>query len=358
MQTGSKDTIAAGNFSVAVLQRRVLKRSNVSLFMTNKQVMGTGADSSYHSHLYNRVAGAEFNLASVDNNWTGKAFYHQSFHPGPRGNRFSASAMIHYDTRQFSAGWNQSYVGGNYMAEMGFVRRKGYHQINPTIGYRFYPASSRIANHGPKLKIDMFFEPDLALTDREVELSYSLTWMDRSTLSLDVEEGYVRLLEPFDPTNSGGMMIPAGEEFNWTEVALTYQSNQRQLFTYQLSGRYGGFFNGTRLSFDTDLNYRVQPYGSISLATSYNRILLPEPFASMDLVLVGPRLDLTFTKNLFLTTYVQYNNQIDNVNVNMRFQWRFAPVSDLFIVYTENAFPERLRTKDRGIVIKLSYWIN
>jgi hypothetical protein len=358
MQTGSKDTIAASNFSVAVLQRKILKRSNVGFFMTNKQVLGTGEDSSYHSYLYNRVAGAEFNLASADNKWNGKAFYHQSFHPGPEGNRFSTSAMILYETQQFTAGWNQSYVGGNYLAEMGFVRRTGYHHTNPSVGYKFYPVSEWIANHGPTLKTDLFFESDLSLTDREIELGYSLTWMDRSSILVDLKEGYLRLLEPFDPTNTGGAVIPAGEEFNWTEVEVKYQSNLRWLFTFMLSGRYGGFFNGTRLSFDADLNYRVQPYGSLSLVTSYNRILLPEPYTSMDLVLVGPRLDITFTDHLFFTTFVQYNNQIDNMNVNMRFQWRFAPVSDLFIVYTENAYPERLVTKDRGIVVKLSYWIN
>ncbi len=31
---------------------------------------------------------------------------------------------------------------------------------------------------------------------------------------------------------------------------------------------------------------------------------------------------------------------------------------DLFIVYTENAYPENLYSKNRGLVIKLSYWIN
>jgi hypothetical protein len=341
-----------------VIQRRVLKRSNLGFFFTNKQVLGTQEDSSYHSYLYNRVAGAEFNLASADNRWTGKAFYHRSFHPGPEGNRSSAAAMILYETQQFRAGWNQSYVGGNYLAEMGFVRRTAYHQSTPTIGYKFYPVSKRIANHGPDLSVELFFEPDLTLTDREIDLSYSLTWMDRSTISLDLEEGYLRLLEPFDPTHTGGALIPAGEEFEWKEVALNYTSNQRQLFTYMLEARYGGFFNGTRLSLETEMSFRVQPYGSLSLTGSYHRIRLPEPYASADLLLVGPRLDVTFTDKLFFTTFVQYNNQIDNVNVNMRFQWRFAPVSDLFIVYTENAFPEHLQAKDRGIVLKLSYWIN
>jgi hypothetical protein len=94
------------------------------------------------------------------------------------------------------------------------------------------------------------------------------------------------------------------------------------------------------------------------MEASYYKIMLPEPYTSADFVLVGPRLDITFTDKLFLTTFFQYNNQIDNINVNMRFQWRFAPVSDLFIVYTENAYPENFYSKNRGLVIKLSYWIN
>lgn len=358
MQTGKSDTIAANNFSVAVLQRKILSRSNFSLFMTNKQAISPDSDSSYPSNLYNRVAGAEFNFASADNNLTGKAYYHHSFSPDPGGNRFSTSSMISYEKQQFMASWGQSYVGGDYLAEMGFVRRKGYHHSSPAIGYKFYPVSERIANHGPVVMVDIYFEPDFSLTDREIELGYSLTWLDGSSINLDLEEGYVKLSEPFDPTNTGGKMIPAGSEFNWTEVALNYQSNQRQLFTYRLEGRYGGFYNGKRLSLNSDLNYRVQPYGSLSLVTSLARIMLPENYTSADLILIGPRLDLTFTENLFFTTFVQYNNQIDNVNVNMRFQWRFAPVSDLYIVYTENAYPTALRTKNRGIVVKFSYWIN
>ncbi len=358
MQTGVKEQNSADNFSVAVLQRKVFSRSNVAVFMTNKQVVTAPDDTAYNAYSFNRVAGAEFNFASADNNWTGKTFFHQSFTPGPEGNRFSTAAMIHYNTQQFSAGWNQSYVGGNYLAEMGFVRRKGYHQATPNIGYQFYPMSKSIANHGPEVTVDLFFDPDLSMTDREIDLSYSLTWIDRSRISVELEEGYVKLFEPFDPTNTGGEMLPSGSEFNWTELALTYQSNQRQLFTYQLQGRYGGFFNGTRKSLNSELNYRVQPYGSLSLITSFNRIELPDPYTSADLVLIGPRLDITFTEALFFTTFIQFNNQVDNLNMNMRLQWRFAPVSDLFIVYTENSYPKGLLTKNRGIVLKLSYWLN
>ena len=55
---------------------------------------------------------------------------------------------------------------------------------------------------------------------------------------------------------------------------------------------------------------------------------------------------------------MQINNQTDNTLLNTRLQWRYAPVSDLFVVYQENYFPGSLRSKNRALVVKLSYWLN
>ncbi|MFZ6001861.1 MAG: hypothetical protein ACOYW3_15220, partial [Bacteroidota bacterium] len=64
------------------------------------------------------------------------------------------------------------------------------------------------------------------------------------------------------------------------------------------------------------------------------------------------------TDKIFLTTYVQYNNLLDNVNLNARFQWRYKPASDFFIVYTENYFSETFAAKNKALVFKLTYWLN
>ncbi len=94
MQTAVKDLSPADNFSVAVLQRKILSRSNVGVFMTNKQVLATPDDTDYSGYDFNRVAGTEFNFASADNNWTGKVFYHHSFSPGSGNNRSTAGGLI------------------------------------------------------------------------------------------------------------------------------------------------------------------------------------------------------------------------------------------------------------------------
>ncbi len=358
MQTGIKDTLSADNFAVAAFQRQLFSRSNITGFLVNKQVVATPGDSVTNTSRYNRVLGAEYNLASADNRWVGKFFFHKSFYEGSSGNSGVFSGSIKYSTEIFMVSLDQNYVGEDYLAEVGYVRRRGIFQTKSSAAYKFFPSSSKLANHGPLIDMELFTDAGFSITDLEIQLGYQVSWLNRSRLSVDLERGYVKLLEPFDPTNSGGLELPAGSEFDWLELAIQYGSDSRSLFTYELNTRYGGFYNGTRLSLAAEAAYRVQPFGSLAVAGSFNRVKLPAPYNSADLILIGPKLDITFTKKLFLTTFVQYNNQIDNINTNIRFQWRFAPVSDLYIVYTDNTWPENLTSKNRGLVLKVSYWFN
>jgi hypothetical protein len=358
IQTGEKDDKPASNYLAAAIQRSVFSRSNVSAFLINKQVTDVRNDTSFSGNRFNRIAGLEYNLASNDNRWTGKVFYHQSFLNRSTIKDAAMAANITFASQYLTATLNQSLVGTGYIAETGYIRRRGYYEINPVIHYKFFPDSKIIINHGPGVKADMFFDPSLSLTDRETQLSYSIEWINKSTASIDFKETYIKLQGPFDPTNTGGLQLDKNEEFHWNEVGASYSSDPRNLFNVSLTGHIGGYYNGRRWTVNGEINYRVQPYGSLAMVTTYNNISLPSPYSSAELLLIGPRLDFTFTDKLFFTSFIQYNNQIDNLNLNLRFQWRFAPVSDLFIVYTENSFPAGYDIKNRGLVVKLSYWFN
>lgn len=358
IQTGETENVHASNYLVAAVQRSVFGRSNVSAFFINKQVLNAQEDTSYTGNMFNRVGGVEYNLASPDNRWTGKAFYHQSFQNSMTLKDAAMAANLRYSSQYLTASINQTIVGSGFIAETGYIRRRGYYQLNPAFLYKFFPDSRIIINHGPGIKLDLFFTPYLSLTDRETQLYYRVEFQNNSTLLVDIKENYIRLQAPYDPTNTGGTQFSTGDDFNWNEAGISYMFDPRKLLNGTLSTRYGGYYTGTRLTLNGEINYRVQPYGSLALVTTYNSINLPAPYNSAELLLIGPKLDFTFTDKLFFTSFIQYNNQIDNLNLNLRFQWRFAPVSDLFIVYTENSFPADYNIKNRGLVVKLSYWFN
>ena len=357
MQTNGNEETPATNFTVATLQRKVLTRSSLSIFIVNKESDLQG-NANGGENSYNRVGGIDFNLASADNLWTGKTFFHQAIYKNAGANAFAAATSIKYNNGTVSGQMGYSVVGTDFQADVGFIKRTGFHQFGPHLEYKFYPNKGKILNHGPTFKFDNVFDEDLKPMDRELELKYIINYIDRSKLSAELERGFVKLLEPFDPTNTGGDTLASGSAYNWNEFSMKYESDARKTINFTSNIRYGGYYNGNKFSFNGEINYRVQPYVNLSISTTYDKIDLPKPFKSMAFLLIGPRLDLTFTNKLFLTTFVQFNDQADNVNLNLRFQWRFAPVSDLFIVYTNNAYPADFRTKDKALVAKISYWFN
>lgn len=355
MQTGLENNIPASNFTVGVFQQQIFARSNISFFLVNKQV----TKQSYQTvNDYNRVAGFDMNLASADSRWTGKLFYHQSLYKHKIEDAFTLSGRVLYDTPKLALSLSQSYIGEDYLAEVGFVRRTGLFKFNSTARYKFFPKSSKIANHGPGVEWELFYDKHFSQTDRIISAQYNFTWLDRSNLAFTFDHIFIKLLQDFDPTNSKGVPLLADSEHSWSSANIKYTSNSRSLFNYSIQVGYGGFFNGNRFELASELSYRVQPFGYLGVISSFNKIDLPSPHASADYYLIGPKLDVTFTDKIFLTTFTQYNNQIDNININMRFQWRFAPGSDFFVVYTQNAIPENFYVKNRGLVAKLSYWFN
>lgn len=357
MQTGSKGIVPAGNYFVSVLQQQVFSRSSISAFMINKQMTGNIA-GEYTGLKYNRVAGLEYNLASPDNRWTGKAFWHQSFYKGSSADAAAASANLNFSTRYVRASMTTSWVGADYISEVGYIRRRGYYEVNPNVRYTMFPEKGIVLSHGPSLGLSALFNTDFDPTDRQTSVGYSIGFRNRSQVNMDLTEYYVLLANPFDPTNTGGIPLEAGSSYEWKDAEMGYSSDSRKLFMYSARAGYGSYYNGTRWSASGTVGYRFQPFGSIELTANYNSIDQPEPYNSANLVLLSPKLDITFSDKLFLTTFVQYNDQVDNLNTNIRFQWRFAPVSDLFIVYTQNSFTEDFSVKNRGLVVKISYWFN
>jgi len=55
---------------------------------------------------------------------------------------------------------------------------------------------------------------------------------------------------------------------------------------------------------------------------------------------------------------VQYSTQQDSFGVNSRLQWRFAPLSDLYLVYNDNYFTDRFSPRYRSLTLKVTYWLN
>ena len=364
MQTKSMDEtgLPAQNFAVLALQRRVFSRSNIRFMFVNKQSVNYSPLENPGKptfNLYNRNVGLEYNLASSNNRWVGKSMFLKSFSPQKNSDDLVHAANLQYTTKKWLLSWQHESVGENYTAEVGYVPRTDYFKINPKLNYLFFPKAGKVLNHGPVFSSTYFFNRSFKTTDNESMLGYKFTQRSQSVFEVWASNNYIRLQRPFDPVNTGKGSLATGTEYVWKAGGFNYASKPQKMYTYSLSGQYGGYFaDGNRLNLAGDLGYRFQPYVNIAMSTSYNHIVLPQPWGVTNFWLVGPRTDFTFSNKLFFTTFVQYNNQQKNINLNTRFQWRYKPASDLFLVFTDNYYPSPFAVRNRALVLKFTYWWN
>jgi hypothetical protein len=369
------------NYSVAVVQRRVFSRSYVSAFFLNKQSLGLArydSAASYHAdliyptpgqgkgydlHTYNRVFGLDFTLLTTSNRWMGKTFYHRSVDAFHTHKNYSYGAQVEYNVRTVGVRFTHQGVGEHFRAETGYVPGLNIYPgfLNNTLRVRttFYPKKGKIISWSPSLEGNLNLLPGGSLTDHSAVLGYLANFRNQSILKAELRDWYQRLPADFNPiAPKGEAMLLKGQTFRWREYEVQFTGDPRKRFGYTLGTGGGGFYNGQRRSVFGELVYRYQPYGSFTLGFNYTAIGLPEGYGKANFLLVSPKLDITFTPTLYFTTFLQYNSRFDNVNLNARFQWRYKPVSDIFIVYTENYFPESFASKNRALVLKISYWLN
>lgn len=369
MQTGKEENngLPSYNYSVLTLQQKVFERSNVSFLFVNKQTFDDEAEYNTADFTeYNRSVGTDFNLATANNRWNGKAFFHHTFEEDQQRDAYATGLELNYSDLRWSSRVFSQIVGEGFNPESGFVRRTDIRQLATTTRYSWYPATGGVQSHGPGFDFDLVGNSTYGFLDWDYNFLYDIRWRSTARFSMRLRQQYTYLFDPFDPSGSDGLELPADTEYTNKQIIASYVSNQRKKFFFELRTRSGEYFNGHRLNLAGSFGYRYQPFGFTSIDFTFNRILLPAPYTTGNLILVGPRFDFTFTKSVFFTTFVQYNSQIDNLNINSRLQWRFKPVSDIFLVYTDNyfAYNEGSRfiqfggPRVRALTFKITYWLN
>ncbi len=362
MQTAEdiKNEIPTVNNSVITMQQKLFSRSNISFMLINKQATKNYAFLS-NEDKYNRVIGIDYNLASQDNSWVGKYFFHKSFSPTVKNDDYAAGFTTEYNNRNYNFRAGAVYVADNFRSDLGFIRRTDIFKITPQIERRFWPKKGKVQRYNLSITPIFIWRPKLnfELSDYLIRTEFGANFTDNSEFNLSISNRLTRLYDSFEPTGvDNAIPLPANKNYYYTSVEANFRSDRRKAFSYSVNPSYGGFFNGKKLTVEANLNLRLQPFFSSSIQLNYDKIDLPKPYTSTSIWLIGPRADVTFTKSMFWTTLIQYSTQRQNFSVNTRLQWRFAPLSDLFVVYNDNYFTNPFSPRFRTLNLKLTYWLN
>ena len=352
--------IPSNNNTMLVLQRKMFSRSNIGIFFLNRE---TFEDYEFlgPEDRYNRVVGIDYNLQTANNRWVGRFYAHRSFQPMDNKGNYSASANLAFNSRYWNLQSDVVYIDDDFRSDLGFIRRTDI--VKPTVRAErvFWPTSNVINNHRIGIFANSIFRPtlDYQKTDRFVRAGWEALFQGLAEVEVEYFNQYIYLTEPFDPTDTeGGVPLPGETGYTFDSAGIEYRSNRAQVFSYSFDTSYGEFFNGKRFSVGGQAVLLIQPKVQLRINLNYDGIRLPDPYPDADLWLLSPGFDITFSKSIFWSTLVQYSNQRDNLGINSRLQWRFAPLSDLFLVYNDNYFIDGFAPRFRSINLKVTYWLN
>jgi Domain of unknown function (DUF5916)/Carbohydrate family 9 binding domain-like len=342
----------ANNFSVVRLQREV-GRSNFGAMFVARQ--GVGAHAAAED--YSRAYGLDLGWQATTN---GRlfAFIARTDSPAVRGSSdYAGRAAYTYVHPAWTASAGYTQVGERFNPEVGFLRRRGFRQVEGRYNLSYQPQRwPWIRRIQPHANFSVF-------TNFQNELeSSSGHWhfFDIQTRT-GARFGYLfetqqdrprRDFTVYQDVTGRRVVIPAGE-YAWTRGVFEGHTNLSAPISASLFHRVGSYYNGDYHGWSLTLGLRAGARLLSEWGWNRDDITLPAGRFRNDLVPV--RVSYAFTRLASLQGLIQYNKQASTFSSNIRLAMLNRSGTGFFVVYNDrrdtSAFtPDQLL--GRSFVIK------
>lgn len=380
VQTGGDENelIPHNNNLMLAAQQKIFSKSNIGFFFINRQATNNKED--YIGTEYNRVAGTDLKFFSKDNTFDTQVYFHKSMTPGLESNAISTGTDINLERRKYTLSLTGQYVDAGFQSDLGYTKRKDIVRAHPFAQWKLYPETDAINTLKFKVSNNRYWLPsdNMRLGDSDLLIGSEVNFTNGAALGLEYANRFVYLTEEFSPVRNAalgleytnrflqqpqelgteGISLPIGE-YHTQDLKLTFNTNNRKDFWVEGYSKYGTYYNGHKFTSEVTFQYRQQPIFFVNLKIEYDNIKLPEPYSSGELLYVGPTFNFTFTKSLFWNTDIQYSTQSDSFFVVSRVQWRYAPLSDIYLTYSDSyGTMPTISPIERGLYLKVTYWFD
>jgi hypothetical protein len=321
----------AENFSVLRLRTSMLGDSDIGFMLTNRQATGDIGGA------YNRTVGFDTNLRLAGN------LYVNAYGAASRSGEADGEAA------RLAVGWRDAFwnvasavrsIGSDFDPGMGFVRRTGIRDWYGSVGVHPRFAGSYLLEVNPYVESSYITDLRGRLESREGTAAVRFSFNDRSSVSLSFKDRFERLDEAF---TLSGTEISAGD-YGFREASARYASSQGRQLSGSVNVSGGGYFGGSRVSFGGSGRWQPSAGFTAEVAASRNNLSIGGSDFSVDVY--SARFKYAVSTTLNFGAFVQLNAETSEMVTNLRANLIHAPLSDLFLLYTER------RDTDAGVVLE------
>ncbi|MDE2981622.1 MAG: DUF5916 domain-containing protein [Gemmatimonadota bacterium] len=347
MQTRDGPSHPGENFAVVRLRKNVLTSSDIGFMFVNREGTGRGLADAY-----NRTFGADANLRLAGGRMLLNSYLAVTDEPDANGDRTTGALEFAWRDPLWAASVLVKTVGDDFNPGVGFVARRGVRQGFVTLGAHPQPAIPHVRELNPYVDVNLFSDLGWTLESREITPGLGVAFLDSGMLTMEYSASYER----FDSaTPIAGVAIPAGE-YDFGAFTASYRSNLGRKLGGTLAVTRGEFFDGQRSSVTGGVTLRPSAHLFVEGTAQRNHLTLAG--RTFDANLFAGRLRYAHDTRTFLSAFVQYNEASDRLQTNVRFNLIHAPLSDVFLVYSElrdrSPEPGQAGVIDRAVTLKVT----
>ncbi|HSG09311.1 MAG TPA: hypothetical protein VLA36_13200, partial [Longimicrobiales bacterium] len=199
--------------------------------------------------------------------------------------------------------------------------------------------------------VEATYTTDLSgrLETRENRAGFGVSFDDRSSLNLTYTRRFERLDVPFRVR--AGTSIPVGD-YRFGEGSASYRSSQGHALSFNTGVSGGGYYDGTRFTLTGGVRWQPNRHLVLDLDANHNAVTAQGDSFSADLY--SARVQYAVSTTLNFSGFVQYNAAADEMVTNLRADLIPAPLSDLFLLYTERRSTTGAGILERFITVKIT----
>lgn len=339
MRTEATETTPANAFLVGRVRKMLFRNSWLGAIATNRD--STRADD------FNRVFGIDSNI-QVKQKLDITSYWLRSVTPARTDGQDASAMNVSWRDNDYNVTAQYEQVQANFNPEVGFIRRRDndHYALTANVLPRLHNAYVRNLTLG--VGADYYAKWRGDMQTRQQDLSAGMAFHNSSTVNYKVTHNWERLAEPFAIRSN--VSIPVGD-FDFTQQELNFSLDRSRRFSGGGSVLWGDFWGGTQQSATVTLDLKPTYRLNIDANYTVNRVKLPEGDFTTHLIVT--RALYAFTTHLFLNSFVQYNADTKQVSTNVRFNFLYRPLSDLYVVFNDR-HDSAGQLLERALVVKLT----
>jgi hypothetical protein len=341
MQADEFEETPSTNFSLIRVSRDVLSKSDIGGIFVNKHV-----NDGHNNATYGVDANLNF-FQYLDIS----SYLLKTDTSGISGKDKAADLNVEWNDRFLNLKAEHLSIQDNFNPEVGFAPRIGIRKSTGEVTVRPRPGEAIpwIREFRPSASVHYITDQENTLESRQNDLNVSISFEDSSNVWATRRDRFERLDEPFEIRP--GQFIPVGD-YDFVEYSGSFSTNQSRMFSGGATLRSGGFFDGHKDSYQLEFAFR--PNYHFATEVDWTREDLELPSGDFKTNLVTTRLNYSFTPHMFLDALIQYNSRVEEIASNIRFNFIYKPLSDLFLVYNERRSTTG-EVRERALIAKLTY---